>query len=64
MTNGRNAIMSRFCAAAVAMLLTAGAHAEVPRLDRVRVVETPRAIADAAFTDEEGRAARLHDLRG
>ena len=64
MTNGRNAIMSRFCAAAVAMLLTAGAHAEVPKLDRVRVVETPRAIADAAFTDEEGRAARLHDLRG
>src|SRR5688572_2422170 len=64
MTNGRKATMSRFRAAAVAMLLTAGAHAEVPKLDRVRVVETPRAIADAAFTDEEGRAARLHDLRG
>jgi len=50
--------------AAGAVWFAAGAHAEVPRLDRVRVVETPRAIADAEFTDEEGRATRLHDLRG
>jgi len=50
--------------AAAAALIGADAHAEVPRLDRVRIVETPRAIADAAFTDEEGRATRLHHLRG
>lgn len=47
-----------------AALLANSADAEVPRLDRVRVVETPRAIADAAFTDEEGRAAGLQQLRG
>jgi protein SCO1 len=40
------------------------AHAAVPKLDRVRVVETPRAIADAELTDEQGRTAHLRDLRG
>jgi cytochrome oxidase Cu insertion factor (SCO1/SenC/PrrC family) len=48
----------------VAAAFAVAAHAEVPRLDRVRVIETPRAIGDAAFTDEEGRAARLRELRG
>src|SRR5690348_15786359 len=54
----------RFGLAAAAALVAALAHAEVPALDRVRIVEPPRAIADAAFTDEEGRATRLRDLRG
>ena len=40
------------------------AHAAVPQLDRVRVVETPRAIADAELTDEQGCTAHLRDLRG
>jgi protein SCO1/2 len=50
--------------AAAAALVFAGARAEVPQLDRVRIVEAPRAIADAELTDEEGRTTRLHDLRG
>jgi protein SCO1 len=50
--------------AAVAVLLAGAAQAEVPRLDRVRVVETPRAIADAELTNEEGRPMRLQELRG
>jgi protein SCO1 len=50
--------------AAVAALVAAGAQADVPRLDRVRVVEMPRAIADAELTNEEGRAVRLQELRG
>jgi protein SCO1/2 len=62
MTNLRQALLGGLAGAAA--LVCVGAHAEVPRLDRVRVVETPRAIADAGFTDEEGRATRLHDLRG
>ena len=40
------------------------ANAEVPQLDRVRVVEVPRAIADAELTNEEGRTVRLNELRG
>ena len=50
----------------------------MPALDRVRVLEAPRAIADAEFTDQEGapfearrparqgrvRAVRLHELPG
>jgi protein SCO1/2 len=47
-----------------AALLAAGVRAEVPRLDRVRVVDVPRAIADAELTSEEGRAVRLHELHG
>jgi protein SCO1/2 len=54
----------RFVVAATAAFAAALAQAAVPKLDRVRVVETPRAIADAQLTDEEGRTAHLHDLRG
>jgi len=53
-----------FGAAAAAVLLSGPVHADVPRLDRVRVVETPRAIADAELTNEEGRTVRLQELRG
>ena len=60
----RETSVGRFGLAAAAALVAALAHAEVPQLDRVRVVEPARAIADAAFTDEEGRATRLRDLRG
>jgi len=60
----RCSLSRRLGVAAVAALAVATAAAEVPKLDRVRVVETPRAIADAAFTDEDGRSARLQDLRG
>jgi protein SCO1/2 len=49
---------------ATAALFAVGAEAEVPRLDRVRVVEAPRAIADAELTNEEGKPVRLQDLRG
>ena len=62
MTKLRQALLGGLAAAAA--LIGVDAHAEVPTLERVRVVETPRAIADAEFTDEEGRAVRLHDLRG
>src|SRR5262245_45404621 len=61
---GRKISVGWFGVAAVAALVAALADAEVPKLDRVRVVETPRAIADAELTDEEGRATRLRDLRG
>lgn len=47
-----------------ASILAGAARAEVPRLDRVRVVETPRAIADAELTTDEGRPMRLQELRG
>jgi protein SCO1 len=63
MTKLRNAL-GGFLGIAIAAVFAAEAEAEVPRLDRVRIVETPRAIADAEFTDEEGRAARLAGLRG
>jgi protein SCO1 len=62
MTKFRRALLGGMAAAAA--LVFAGAHAEVPQLDRVRIVEAPRAIADAELTDEEGRTTRLHDLRG
>jgi protein SCO1 len=53
-----------FVGVAAAVLFAAGAEAEVPRLDRVRVVEPPRPIADAELTNEEGKAVRLRELRG
>jgi len=56
--------VARFGVVAAALLLGAAVRAEVPKLERVRVVETPRAIADAEFTDEQGRVAHLKDLRG
>ena len=52
------------CSAVAAALLTTTGQADVPRLDRVRVVETPRAIADAALTNEEAQPIRLQELRG
>jgi len=64
MTNSRNSSSVGFGAAVAALMFAAAAQAEVPKLERVRVVETPRAIADAEFTDEQGRAAHLKDLRG
>lgn len=64
MTRSRKYSAGRFGLAAAVALAATLAHAEVPKLDRVRVVETPRAIADAAFTDEDGRSAHLQDLRG
>ena len=64
MTRSHKTSAGRLGFAAVAVLAATLAHAEVPKLDRVRVVETPRPIADAAFTDEEGRTAHLNDLRG
>lgn len=64
MTTARWNLLGRFGVAAAAALVIAATDAEVPKLDRVRVVETPRAIADAELTDEEGRTARLRDLRG
>jgi protein SCO1/2 len=64
MTHSRKYSTRRFGLAAAVALAGTLAHAEVPKLDRVRVVETPRAIADAAFTDEDGRSAHLQDLRG
>src|SRR5262245_43590543 len=60
----RKISVGRFGVAAVGAIVAALAHAEVPKLDRVRVVEPPRAIAAAEFTDEEGRATSLRDLRG
>jgi protein SCO1/2 len=51
-------------AVTAALLLAGAAHAEVPRLDRVRVIEAPRTIADVELTSEEGRTVRLQDLRG
>jgi protein SCO1 len=51
-------------AAAAAVLLSGAAHADVPRLDRVRVVEAPRTIADAELTNEEGQTVRLQEWRG
>ncbi|HEX7237982.1 MAG TPA: SCO family protein [Gammaproteobacteria bacterium] len=56
--------IGRFGVAAAAAWVAALAHAEVPKLDRVRVVEPARALADAEFTSEEGRATHLRDLRG
>ena len=64
MTRSRKYSAGRFALAAAVAVVATLAHAEVPKLDRVRVVETPRAIADAAFTDEDGRTAHLQDLRG
>ena len=52
------------CSAVAAALLTTTGQADVPRLDRVRVVETPRAIADAALINEEAQPIRLQELRG
>ena len=57
-------IPSRISSVAAAALLVATARAEVPHLDRVRVVETAPLIADAEFTDEEGRTAHLRDWNG
>jgi protein SCO1/2 len=64
MSNVSNVCARLLPGAVVAALFAVGAHAEVPSLDGVRVVEPPRAIADAELTDEQGRMARLHDLRG
>ena len=40
------------------------AAAELPVLDRVRVLAEPRAVVDAALTDQYGREAHLADLHG
>jgi protein SCO1/2 len=64
MRKQRNDRVGWLGAAAVAVLLASPAHADVPRLDRVRVVEPPRVIADAELTSEEGRTVRLQELRG
>ena len=64
MKQSREISGGRFGLAAAAALVAALAHAEVPKLDRVRVVEPARAIAAGEFTDEEGRATQLNALRG
>ncbi len=64
MTVNRKNRLGRFGFALTVALVAAQALAEVPKLDRVRVVESPRAIADAELVDEEGRAVHLRDLRG
>ena len=64
MKQSREISVGRFGLAAAAALVAALAHAEVPKLDRVRVVEPARAIAAGEFTDEEGRATQLNALRG
>ena len=64
MKQSRETSVGHFGLAVAAALVGAVAHAEVPKLDRVRVVEPARAIAGAEFTNEDGRLARLQDLRG
>lgn len=53
-------------ASAVACLAVAHplpTNAEVPSYDRVRVLETPKPISDAALTDQEGRSFKLAYLQ-
>jgi protein SCO1/2 len=64
MRQPRNDFLRWLSAATVTASLAGAAAAEVPRLDRVRVVEAPRAIADAELANEEGRTVRLQELRG
>lgn len=40
------------------------AKADIPSYDRVRVLETPKPIGDAALTDQNGASFKLTDLRG
>jgi protein SCO1/2 len=62
--NKLDCLVRLLSAASATALLAGPAQADVPRLDRVRVVETPRAIADAELRNEDGRPMRLHELRG
>ncbi len=60
----RNDLLGWLSVATVAASFAGLASADVPHLDRVRVVEVPRAIADAELTNEDGRTVRLQELRG
>ena len=55
-------IAAAFAGLAVAHPLPA--KAEVPSYERVRVLETPKPIGDAALTDQEGRSFKLAYLQG
>ena len=55
---------ARLCVVLLCGSLSVAAVAELPQLDRVRVIEAPRLIADAELIDEEGQVMRLHGLRG
>ncbi len=51
-------------AAAALSFIAPRAQPELPAFERVRVLESPRPIADAELTDQEGRAFPLTRLRG
>lgn len=52
------------CCTLASFVASRHALAEIPALERVRVLSAPRAISDAELTDQNGRAFRLDDLRG
>ena len=60
----RQALLAVAAATVFAVTDSLPARAEVPSYDRIRVLETPRPIGDAAFTDQYGAPFKLSDLRG
>jgi protein SCO1/2 len=58
------ALLAAAAATAIMFSTAPRAHADLPALERVRVLETPRPIADAELVDQDGRAFPLTRLRG
>ena len=60
----RGAVVRGGAAVAAALLFGFAAVADIPSYDRVRVLASARAIADAELTSHHGAAFRLAELRG
>jgi protein SCO1 len=58
------ALLAAAAAVATLVLTAPRAQAELPALERVRVLETPRPIADAELVDQDGRVFPLTRLQG
>jgi protein SCO1/2 len=62
--------MRRFVSACAVCLLVSSfwgvdeARGDIPGFDRIRVLSTPRSIADAELTDQNGEPFRLSELEG
>src|SRR6185436_12507402 len=56
------ALVAAVCA--MTQLVAAAARAEIPALERVRVLASPRMIANAELTDQDGAPFELEALQG
>jgi protein SCO1/2 len=60
----KTVLLATLACCTLPLFAAAPARAEIPSLDRVRVLDAPRAIADAELVDQNGAPFRLDALHG